>query len=104
MRKCKWMINLLRFVPMRSAVRSFMQKCITLSIVQPSVARLLQIEIYYEKKANKNKKRICKTKTCTATLSIYNKENICEQCKRKRFVNRLVSWGWSEENARRGMD
>ena len=31
---------------------------------------------YYEKKANKNKKRICKTKTCTAVLYIYNKENI----------------------------
>jgi hypothetical protein len=59
---------------------------------------------YYEKKENKNKKRICKNKNCTTTLSIYNKENICERCKRERFVARLVSWGWSEKDARGGIE
>jgi len=49
---------------------------------------------YYEKKKNKNKKRICKTKNCTTILSSYNKENICELCKQKRFADRLISWGW----------
>jgi hypothetical protein len=59
---------------------------------------------YYEKKANKNKKRICKTKTCNIVLSRYNKETICELCKRERYVTRLVSWGWSEDSVRRGME
>ena len=58
---------------------------------------------YYEKKANKNKKRICKTKTCTVVLSVYNKELICEKCKRERFVQRLVGWGWDETKVRDGM-
>lgn len=59
---------------------------------------------YYEKKANKDKKRTCKTKTCNTVLSRYNKETICESCKRERFVKRLVSWGWSEDSVRRGME
>lgn len=58
---------------------------------------------YYEKKANINKKRICKTKDCKTVLSRYNKENICEKCKRERFVQRLVGWGWDEGSVRDGM-
>jgi hypothetical protein len=56
---------------------------------------------YYEKKRNKNKKRVCKTKTCTTILSTYNKENICEQCKGERFIQRLISWGYDEEKLRK---
>lgn len=55
---------------------------------------------YYEKKANINKKRICKTKSCKTVLSRYNKENICEKCKRERYVQRLVGWGWEESSVR----
>ena len=59
---------------------------------------------YYEKKNNKNKKRVCKTKTCDIVLSRYNKESICERCKRERYVNRLVGWGWDEASVRRGLE
>jgi hypothetical protein len=62
------------------------------------------LENYYEKKRNKNKKRICKTKTCTTVLSKYNKEDICENCKRERYVKRLVGWGWDEKKVRDGME
>lgn len=55
---------------------------------------------YYEKKSNKGKKRICKTANCGTVLSRYNKEKICESCKRERYVKRLMSWGWSEKQAR----
>ena len=55
---------------------------------------------YYEKKNNKNKKRICKTLNCNTILSRYNKEKICENCKRERYIKRLMSWGWSEKQAR----
>jgi hypothetical protein len=55
---------------------------------------------YYEKKNNKNKKRICKTVNCKTILSRYNKEKICESCKRERYIKRLMSWGWSEKQAR----
>jgi hypothetical protein len=62
------------------------------------------LENYYEKKANKDKKRKCKTKECITTLSRYNKENICERCKRERYVKRLVGWGWDESRIRDGLD
>ncbi len=58
---------------------------------------------YYEKKANINKKRTCKTKNCKTILSRYNKENICEKCKRERYVQRLVGWGWDEGSVRDGL-
>jgi hypothetical protein len=58
---------------------------------------------YYEKKANINKKRTCKTKNCETILSRYNKENICEKCKRERYVQRLVGWGWDEGSVRDGL-
>lgn len=58
---------------------------------------------YYEKKLNKNKKRICKAKNCTTILSTYNKENICELHKQIRFADRLISWGWSEDDAKRNL-
>lgn len=59
---------------------------------------------YYEKKKNKNKKRICKTKDCVTVLSIYNKEKICERCKREAYVRRLIAWGWKEDEVRRGIE
>lgn len=59
------------------------------------------LDTYYEKKSNKNKKRICKTKICTTILSSYNKEDICESCKNERFIKRLVSWGWDESKLRK---
>jgi len=55
------------------------------------------LKAYHDKKKNKNKPRVCVTKTCTTILSTYNKENICELCKQKRFVKRLASWGWDED-------
>jgi len=58
---------------------------------------------YYEKKKNKHKKRVCTIKTCTTVLSSYNKENICELCKQKRFADRLISWGWEESDAKRNL-
>lgn len=58
------------------------------------------LEKYYEAKNNKFKKRICKTKNCTTILSSYNKEDICEACKTERYIKRLVSWGWSEDQLR----
>jgi hypothetical protein len=58
---------------------------------------------YYEKKRNKNKKRICKTKNCTTILSRYNKENICEKCKQERYIKRLAGWGWDETKLREEM-
>lgn len=62
------------------------------------------LEKYYENKSNKNKKRKCKTSSCSTILSRYNKEDICEACKRERYVQRLVSWGWSEEEVRKGLE
>lgn len=59
------------------------------------------LEKYHENKRQKNKKRICKTATCDTILSRYNKENICEACKKERFIKRLVSWGWDEEKLRK---
>lgn len=59
------------------------------------------LDNYHEKKRNKHKKRICKTKDCNTILSTYNKENICEQCKKERYIKRLVSWGYDEEKLRK---
>ena len=58
---------------------------------------------YYEKKRNKHKKRVCAAKICTTVLSSYNKENICELCKQKRFADRLISWGCEESDAKRNL-
>lgn len=58
------------------------------------------LEKYHSDKKNFSSKRICKIKSCTTILSKYNKENICERCKQERFVKRLMSWGWSEAQAR----
>jgi hypothetical protein len=58
------------------------------------------LEKYYTNKSNKSKKRICSTADCTTILSRYNKEKICERCKKERFIMRLVSWGWDEKKLR----
>lgn len=55
------------------------------------------LEKYHERKINKTKKRICKNKDCNTVLSSYNREDICESCKQKRFKKRLISWGWDEK-------
>ena len=55
------------------------------------------LEKYHDTKKNKFKKKVCATPDCTTILSSYNKERICEQCKVKRYIARLVSWGWNEE-------
>jgi uncharacterized paraquat-inducible protein A len=59
------------------------------------------LDNYYKNKAKKNDKRVCDSKNCDTILSSYNKEDICERCKRERYINRLVSWGWDEEGLRR---
>lgn len=56
---------------------------------------------YYEKKNNKNKKRVCDNEECTTVLSTYNKEKICEACKIERYIKRLTGWGWDEEKLRK---
>ena len=58
------------------------------------------LDNYYRRKENKTKKRVCITKTCNTVLSRYNDEDICEQCKSERFIQRLVGWGWDEESLR----
>ena len=58
---------------------------------------------YHENKAARNKKRICDTEGCKTVLSRYNKDNICESCKRERYVQRLVGWGWDEKKLRKEM-
>lgn len=56
------------------------------------------LDRYYEKKERRSsKKRVCKNKDCSTILSRYNDENICEPCKTKRLINRLVSWGWDRD-------
>ena len=62
------------------------------------------LQRYYDKKARLNSKRTCKTKECYTVLSRYNEEDICEKCKRERFVQRLVGWGWNEKQVRRGLE
>ena len=61
------------------------------------------LERYHEKKAAKGRKRTCATDTCNTTLSRYNTEDICESCKRERYIMRLVGWGWDEKKLRREM-
>lgn len=58
------------------------------------------LDNYYKKKENKNKKRVCETENCSTVLSRYNEEDICEQCKTERYIQRLVSWGWDEKKLR----
>jgi len=58
------------------------------------------LENYYKKKESKNKKRVCVTQKCNTILSSYNSEDICERCKRERYIRRLVSWGWDEQSLR----
>ena len=59
------------------------------------------LQRYYEKKERRNSRRVCLTKKCGTVLSRYNEEDICEQCKRERFIQRLVGGGWSEYKLRR---
>ena len=59
------------------------------------------LDTYYKKKENKFKKRICITDTCSTILSSYNTEEICEQCKNERFIQRLIGWGWDEDKLRK---
>lgn len=58
------------------------------------------LENYHREKKKKGEKRVCRIKVCTTVLSVYNKEDICESCKRERFIKRLVSWGWDESKLR----
>lgn len=59
------------------------------------------LDNYYRKKENKTKKRVCQTDRCSTILSSYNEEDICEQCKSERYIQRLVSWGWDEKKLRK---
>jgi len=60
---------------------------------------------YHENKAAFGKKRICDgfNRKCGKTLSIYNKDIICESCVRERYIMRLVGWGWDEKKLREEM-
>ena len=59
------------------------------------------LQRYYDKKARLNSRRTCITKECGTILSRYNAEDISEQCKRERFIQRLVGWGWNERLVRK---
>ncbi len=61
------------------------------------------LERYHANKEIYSKKRICESRKCKIILSRYNKENICESCKRERFIQRLVGWGWDERKLRDDM-
>jgi len=58
------------------------------------------LENYHKNKEKMGRKRVCGTKDCSTILSSYNKEDICERCKRERYIKRLVSWGWDERSLR----
>ena len=60
---------------------------------------------YHENKEAFGKKRICIgfNRKCDTILSKYNKETICESCKRERYIMRLVGWGWDEDMLRKEM-
>jgi len=62
------------------------------------------LQRYYDKKERLRSRRICKTDDCNTVLSRYNTEDICEQCKRERFIMRLVGWGWNEREVRRSFE
>ena len=59
------------------------------------------LQRYYDKKARLNSRRVCSTDDCNIVLSRYNKEDICEPCKRERLIQRLIGWGWDEAKVRR---
>jgi len=58
------------------------------------------LQRYYDKKARLTSRRVCKTDACGRVLSRYNAEDICESCKRERFIKRLIGWGWDEKKLR----
>ena len=62
------------------------------------------LQRYYDKKARLSSRRTCATKVCGTILSRYNAEDICERCKRERFIKRLVGWGWNESKVRRDFE
>ena len=48
---------------------------------------------YYEKKKPISKNRVCKKRSCSTLLSVYNRESICETCSRKdqmKALNRKI--------------
>lgn len=59
------------------------------------------LQRYYNSKLRLTTKRTCSIKNCATTLSIYNKEEICEAHKVERYIQRLVDWGWDEESLRK---
>lgn len=67
----------------------------------PSCQRKAALKRYYDNKERFLKKRICSIEVCATVLSVYNKEDICEAHKVERYIQRLVSWGWDEEDLRK---
>lgn len=97
-----------RFDPIRcknpECREEFLPKTYNAVFCSPDCRRIVTnkrlLENYYKNKENKNKKRVCATSSCSTILSSYNKEDICEACKRERYIKRLVSWGWDEKELR----
>jgi hypothetical protein len=85
-------------------LKSFTPKTYNAIFCSPECRRVVTnkklLDKYYENKERKNRKRVCQTKDCETILSSYNKEDICERCKRERYILRLVSWGWDENKLR----
>ncbi len=61
------------------------------------------LERYHKKKAARNRVRFCEIDGCATKLSRYNLEDLCESCKRERYIMRLVGWGWDEKKLREEM-
>lgn len=59
------------------------------------------LDRYYEKKElRSNKKRVCKMPDCKTILSIYNKEVICEPHQTENLIQRMIGWGYDEDELR----
>lgn len=67
----------------------------------PECQRKAALKRYYDNKLRFTTKRICEVESCSTILSMYNKEEICEAHKVERYIQRLVSWGWDEDDLRK---
>lgn len=79
----------------------FEPKTVNSLYCNPLCQRKAALKRYYDNKERFSKTRICSTEQCTTILSMYNKEDICEAHKVERYIQRLVSWGWDEQDLRK---
>ena len=96
--------NEVRFCNNDDCKKEFIAKVYNTIYCSPECRKIITnkklLDNYYRKKENKTRKRVCITKNCSTVLSSYNKEDICEQCKNERYIQRLIGWGWDEKKLR----